>query len=107
MNPPTAPRPHQPHWSEYANCDGEDTDTFFPALEGKGSTEQARLIGKAKAICGACPVQGSCLNQHLGERHGIFGGTTPEERRVIRNRRSAAARATAKREARRLVAVAG
>ncbi len=43
---------------------------------------------KAKEVCAACPVQEQCLefavltNQSLG----IWGGTTPNERRQIRRR---------------------
>jgi WhiB family redox-sensing transcriptional regulator len=40
-------------------------------------------IRLAKMICRICPVQADCLVEALtfGERFGIWGGTTPKERR--------------------------
>jgi hypothetical protein len=41
----------------------------------------------AKAICGRCPVAGSCLSYALRTMpDGIWGGTTSEERSAIRVR---------------------
>jgi WhiB family redox-sensing transcriptional regulator len=40
----------------------------------------------AKRICASCPVRANCLVSALrtGESAGIWGGTTPEERRILR-----------------------
>jgi WhiB family redox-sensing transcriptional regulator len=39
----------------------------------------------AKAICGLCAVRGQCLKFAVerGEAHGIWGGTSESERRVL------------------------
>jgi len=39
----------------------------------------------AKAICDLCAVRGQCLEFALqrGEAHGIWGGTSESERRVL------------------------
>ena len=39
----------------------------------------------AKAICDLCAVRGQCLKFALqrGEAHGIWGGTSEAERRVL------------------------
>jgi hypothetical protein len=36
-------------------------------------------------MCGTCDVQGSCLAWALdvGDCHGVWGGTTPRERRAM------------------------
>lgn len=41
--------------------------------------------GAAKRICAGCPVQQECLNWALHhERYGIWGGTNPREREILR-----------------------
>jgi WhiB family redox-sensing transcriptional regulator len=42
---------------------------------------------EAKRICRGCPVQIQCLAWALasGVTDGVWGGTTPDERRVIRS----------------------
>jgi len=53
----------------------------------------------AKRLCGDCPVRESCLRFALatGDRHGIYGGTTPTERRVLHYTMAVAARSLAER----------
>ena len=43
----------------------------------------------AKAVCAACPVQTPCLRFALrtGQAYGIWGGTTEEERLILRRLR--------------------
>lgn len=69
-------------WWPFAACRGvEDPDLFFSVSEvGPGAAEVAR----AKAICEDCPVRRLCLEDALadGVPYGVFGGTTPEERRA-------------------------
>lgn len=66
--------------------DDDKIDLFFPVgdpdTEGTPAWREAQ---QAKAICQRCPVQGSCLQYALaeGEREGIWGGTTPGERRSL------------------------
>ena len=38
----------------------------------------------ARAICSACLVQSECLEAGLGELEGLWGGTSPMERRRLR-----------------------
>ncbi len=75
-------------WRSNAACRGEDTDMFFP---GRGEWQRVQA---AKAICAGCPVRDECLEESLvnGDRHGIFGGTSERERRLIRGARRRAAR---------------
>ncbi len=65
-------------WIEQANCRCVDPELFFPARG--GSTKEA------KAVCKGCVVRDKCLNHSLvqGERFGIWGGTTEQERRRLR-----------------------
>ncbi|MQY04869.1 WhiB family transcriptional regulator [Actinomadura macrotermitis] len=80
------------HWSDHAICRGADPDLFFPiGYAAPILREQER---RAKAICGHCPVTAECLGWALrvGEPDGIWGGTTPEERRELRRAAEAPAR---------------
>jgi len=55
-----------------------DTALFFPE---RGDMTAVRA---AKATCEQCYVTDACLTEHIYEREGIFGGSTPLERRRIR-----------------------
>ncbi len=71
-------------WRARASCRDTDPDLFFPI----GTTGAAlRQMEEAKRICRDCPVQIQCLGWALenGAAEGVWGGTTPDERRVIRN----------------------
>lgn len=63
-------------WQSEAACIGQ-TDLFFPTYE------RADSMQRAKDVCFTCPVRQKCLDAHLGERHGVFGGTTPLERKAM------------------------
>ena len=68
-------------WRRSAACREADPDLFFPvSLAGPGRDEACR----AKAICAACQVRRQCLQFALATRqtHGVWGGTTEEERRL-------------------------
>ena len=65
-------------WRDDAACRDTNPDLFFP---GDNDTVTAR---HAKRICSTCPVRQQCLDAHLWEDHGIFGGTSPQERRKLR-----------------------
>ncbi len=64
-------------WRTRGVCQSVDPETFFPA-----PNEPADA---AIAMCGSCDVQGSCLAWALevGDCHGVWGGTTPRERRAM------------------------
>ena len=64
-----------------ALCNGEDTDMYFPDIV-RFKDNDARIY---TGLCKNCPVQQVCLEWGLAhERHGIWGGTTPEMRSEIR-----------------------
>ena len=56
-----------------AACAGKDPDLWFP--------EKGQSSANAKAICEGCPVRSECLEYGKLEAFGIWGGTTPAERR--------------------------
>lgn len=64
------------------NCAGMDPEIFFPG-KGEPTTE-------AKRACMRCAVQFECLDANLGEKLGIWGGTTARGRREIRRDRNKA-----------------
>jgi WhiB family transcriptional regulator, redox-sensing transcriptional regulator len=72
-------------WRERAACRDEDPELFFPVSEMGPS---ARQVDQAKAVCARCPVRARCLTYALenGLDHGIYGGTTETERRLLRRR---------------------
>lgn len=67
-------------WRKEAACGQLPTYLFYPT----GKSEGARTDEEqAKAVCSLCPVREQCLEFALvhDERYGVWGGTTPEERR--------------------------
>jgi WhiB family transcriptional regulator, redox-sensing transcriptional regulator len=70
-------------WLDLAACRDVDPEIFFPI-----STTGAAVghVHEAQAICARCPVIAECLDwaQRMGLGHGVWGGTTPEERRALR-----------------------
>ncbi len=74
-------------WPERAACrePAVDPEWFFPVAE---TGPSAREVAAAKAVCARCPVAAQCLDWAIraGEPAGIWGGTTPEERRLSRSR---------------------
>lgn len=71
-------------WQEYAACADADPEVFFPVGE-PGSRMYDREVAEAKSYCAVCPVRAACLADAVaGELAvGVFGGTTPEERRPM------------------------
>ena len=88
-------------WRDEAACVGTDPDTFFPGYSSEppgvwtNQQKQAAIetTAKARAICRTCPVELDCLNYVLQTvktasiDHGIWGGTTPQQRQHIRTAR--------------------
>lgn len=62
---------------------------FFPE---KGDV--AKVV-QAKQICAQCSVVAECLNYGMGEEHGIWGGTTVGERRLLRRKQRRAGKSIA------------
>ena len=83
-------------WSGQSACrSAEDPDAFFVRvcdLEGSLADRRAevrRRQGAAKALCGACPVMGQCLESAYQRYqtdpvvHGIAGGLNQREQRAL------------------------
>ena len=72
-------------WRDLAACRDTDPDLFFPVGTTGPAIEQ---IDNAKAVCRQCEVQSLCLEYALttNQDSGIWGGTSEEERRVLRRR---------------------
>ena len=66
-----------PAWRTRGVCQQVDPETFFPA--------PSEPADAAIALCRTCPVQGPCLAWALdvGDCHGVWGATTPRERRAM------------------------
>ncbi len=63
-------------WQESAGCAGADPAAWFP----KPGVEAGPQV---RATCVRCDVRRSCLAVALlGDEYGIWGGTTPDDRRV-------------------------
>lgn len=63
-------------WRDYAACKGMDK-IFFPEQD-RNSTREAQ------AICATCPVKRPCYRAGIYELHGVWAGTTPDQRVEIR-----------------------
>ena len=72
-----------PGWQRQAACRYCSPDLFFPAGTTGAAVDE---IAAAKAVCATCPVQSQCLRFALatGQAYGIWGGTTEDERVMIR-----------------------
>lgn len=70
-----------PEWHRKALCSEVAPDLFFP--EKNASAVETRF---AKSLCAKCPVRVQCLEYALdaNEVFGIWGGTTPQERFLLR-----------------------
>ena len=70
-------------WRDQAACADVNPDLFFPV----GVTGPAiPQIARAKAVCAQCPVRSECLEFAIttNQEYGVWGGTSEEERRVLR-----------------------
>lgn len=65
-------------WRARALCTETDPEVFFPERGGK--------TRPAKRVCRSCEVRAECLAYALGHgvEHGIWGGTSEQERRRLR-----------------------
>ena len=72
-------------WRNYAACQGQDPELFFPSREGAFADRQ---VQEAKAVCARCAVQSVCLEWAVlaGIEHGVWGGRSEDERRTPRDR---------------------
>lgn len=72
-----------PPWTTEALCAQTDPELWFPDKGGSPLT--------AQRICTKCPVAAECLEWALtnDERIGVWGGTTPGQRRAMRREEAA------------------
>ena len=75
-------------WQAAGACLSADPEIFFPV---SGTGASAAQIERARQICAGCPVRRECLDWAMtsGEMHGIWGGTTPEDRTRARRKEAA------------------
>jgi WhiB family transcriptional regulator, redox-sensing transcriptional regulator len=71
-------------WSRAA-CSTADPELFFPI---SAAGPAVRQVTQAKAICARCKIRQACLDYALdaGQVQGVWGGTTENERRLLRQR---------------------
>jgi len=76
-----------PEWQRDAACAERPDVSFFGE---KGTQADA-----ARAVCAGCLVRDECLAFALEHRieHGVWGGTVPDERRVLLGKRPVSASA--------------
>jgi len=76
-------------WMADALCAQADPDRWFP--------NKGEKTADVKRICAKCDVRLECLRYALdrNEPHGIYGGMSENERRLLRKRQSAARRRAA------------
>ena len=80
---PVASRAGSLGWMSRGACRQVDPDLFFPIAA--ATSPGLRQVEAAKAVCGRCAVRANCLSYALETLpEGIWGGTTPEERRAAR-----------------------
>jgi len=72
-------------WGSQAACLNSDPELFFPISPSGPALQQ---VAQAKAICARCPVRCDCLQFALAthQAHGVWGGTSEEERQLLRSR---------------------
>ncbi len=73
--PLDAPPPHL-GWQEHGLCRGVEPELFYPE-RGASTTE-------AQDVCRSCAVRVECITYSVGEKYGIWGGTSERQRRVLR-----------------------
>lgn len=75
-------------WRRQGRCRFEPFALFFPP-DGETGEQRDMRERRAKKVCAACPVIDQCGEYALTrpERYGIWGGMTPDDRRIERRRR--------------------
>lgn len=75
---------HTTDWRAQAVCSDEEVASLFFPVGVTGAAEVQ--IREAKAVCMTCPVREECLSFAIttNQEYGIWGGTSEEERRVLR-----------------------
>lgn len=65
-------------------CSQVDPELFFPE-----DYEDRKAVHSAKKVCSECPLTTACLTYALSnpELDGVWGATTPRERKNMRRRK--------------------
>jgi WhiB family redox-sensing transcriptional regulator len=73
-------------WHDSASCRGDAGRDFYPPFGGERKRERLAREQRAKAVCATCVVRAACLEHALasGERYGVWGGLTFDERITFR-----------------------
>jgi len=68
-------------WMSRAKCKGRVDIDFFP--------DKGQPATQARRFCADCPVKTQCIEYAVVNnlRDGVWGGTTPMERRTMRRQR--------------------
>lgn len=71
-------------WQDSAACRGTDVSSFYSPARERGRAKEARER-RARQVCSGCPVRVECAKFALaiGERFGVWGGMTDQERRAV------------------------
>ncbi|MEW2516468.1 WhiB family transcriptional regulator [Streptomyces sp. NPDC046870] len=71
-------------WQRHAACRGLDSEVFYAPPGVRGEARRRRDL-LARAVCDGCPVRAVCADFALrhGERHGVWGGMSEQERRAL------------------------
>lgn len=80
-------------WYTRAACRNVDPDSFFPIGDPEGANFDDWQAAKAFCLT-RCPVADDCLDYAIAHslKHGVFGGTDPDQRDRIRRNRARKAR---------------
>lgn len=72
-------------WHLQASCRGPEAQLFFPPAVSERREERDLREARAKVICTGCAVRDDCLDfaVRVREPHGIWGGLTESERRLL------------------------
>lgn len=70
----------RPFWDDHAACKDTDVALFYGGVD--GMPQSTRMLRAAKKVCATCPVRVDCLVTALNnqDKHGVWGGTTRNER---------------------------
>lgn len=63
-------------------CDGL-TDLFF-----SDEDEEPEKVDEAKSLCIQCPFKDQCLSMGMDEKFGVWGASSPKDRRRIKRLRA-------------------
>ncbi|MDB5186369.1 MAG: Transcription factor WhiB [Candidatus Saccharibacteria bacterium] len=82
------PQMPDPAWRMDAQCGPGSADDLYETYQGKRKAQLGRAQGEIQTIgrlCAQCSVVSDCLSEALlrGDTHGIQGGTTISERKVL------------------------